>query len=99
MQDNERHLAQLEELRALLQEQHAAAVAELGAVTSESGDQLRLAAHAAEIEAAIERMDRGLYGTCRRCGAFIPLAVLFRAPQEQRCPGCAEQSSTMEMAV
>ncbi|HEX8007022.1 MAG TPA: TraR/DksA C4-type zinc finger protein [Trebonia sp.] len=87
IQDYAWHLSQLEELRALLEERRAA-------VRSGSGDQSRQAAQLATIESAIERIDRGLYGTCRDCGTFIPLAALFQAPHEQRCPDCAHLTST-----
>ncbi|MEU7900192.1 TraR/DksA C4-type zinc finger protein [Nonomuraea sp. NPDC049152] len=84
MQDYSRHLAQLEELRELLEKRLVTARAELGrAATAVSAGQ-RVAA----VEAALDRMDRGVYGTCRRCGALIPFARLLQAPQEQCCGGC-----------
>ncbi len=87
MQDYDHHLARLEGLRELLEERLTAARDVLAGIALPS-----LAGPAREqiaaIEAALERMDRGLYGTCRRCSAFIPYEVLLRAPQEQLCAGC-----------
>ncbi|MEV7970284.1 hypothetical protein AB0O34_30495 [Sphaerisporangium sp. NPDC088356] len=116
MEDYQRHVTRLEELRLLLEERLVVARAELrrlveqeaghsGAVAwrsessgnplSGSGNavgaslrQVRL--HVIEIESAIERMDRGLYGTCKQCGAFIPLKELLRAPHEQKCAACGD---------
>ncbi|GAA0980008.1 hypothetical protein GCM10009555_045790 [Acrocarpospora macrocephala] len=97
IQDYEWHLARLEELRALLEERRAAARTELERA-ARPGAHDRLAAQLAAIESAIERIDRGLYGACRRCGTFIPLTVLFQAPHEQRCPDCARLTAK-EMAA
>ncbi|GAA1022458.1 hypothetical protein Aple_075530 [Acrocarpospora pleiomorpha] len=94
IQDYEWHLARLEQLRALLEERRSAARNEL----ERSGAQHRLLAQLAAIESAIERIDRGLYGACQRCGTFIPLTVLFQAPHEQRCPDCARLTAK-EMAA
>ncbi|MBN6054994.1 hypothetical protein JYK22_23860, partial [Nonomuraea sp. RK-328] len=69
LQRYDQHLAQLEELRALLHDR-------LGAALSR-GDHRRAAA----VEAALERMDRGVYGMCRRCGALIAFEQLRRAPE------------------
>jgi hypothetical protein len=81
MQEYDRHLARLEQLRGLLEERLAAA-------RSEGNAKWRIAA----IEAAIERMDRGRYGICRRCGAVIAFGALSRAPQRQLCEGCGESA-------
>ncbi|WP_336213907.1 hypothetical protein [Nonomuraea sp. LPB2021202275-12-8] len=86
MQDYDQHLARLEGLRELLEERLRAARDVLGAASGPAAGPAR--AQVAVIEAAIERMDRGLYGTCRRCSAFIPFDVLLRTPQEQLCAGC-----------
>ncbi|WP_424534543.1 TraR/DksA family transcriptional regulator [Sphaerisporangium viridialbum] len=133
MEDYQRHVTRLEELRLLLEERLVVARAELRRLTEQEaghdgaaapgsegtpdgagnalsyssgsgtapGDhggsgsgvggplrQVRL--HVIEIESAIERMDRGLYGTCKQCGAFIPLKELLRAPHQQRCAACGE---------
>ncbi|MFI7101585.1 TraR/DksA family transcriptional regulator [Streptomyces sp. NPDC050161] len=41
-----------------------------------------------DVEAALERMDRGDYGGCRRCGLPIPFARLEIVPQARYCGGC-----------
>ncbi|MEU8267200.1 TraR/DksA C4-type zinc finger protein [Sphaerisporangium sp. NPDC049002] len=152
MEDYQRHVTRLEELRQLLEERLVVARAELHRLSEQraghrgtfasapggapggsgnapsgsgnapsdlgkapsgsgkalydhggSGDgaggslrQVRL--HVIEIESAIERMDRGLYGTCKQCGAFIPLKELLRAPHEQRCAACADAERTRSTA-
>ncbi|MFG1946387.1 TraR/DksA family transcriptional regulator [Nonomuraea sp. NPDC048826] len=90
MQDYDQHLARLEELRGLLEERLAAAGADLAAAVAAGSATLAALAHrqSTAIEAALARMDRGLYGTCLRCGAFIPYGVLLRVPHQQLCPGC-----------
>jgi DnaK suppressor protein len=87
MQDYDHHLARLEELRELLEERLTAARDVLAGIALPSAAE-PAREQVAAIEAALERMDRGLYGTCRRCSAFIPYEVLLRAPQEQLCAGC-----------
>ncbi|MFC5818047.1 TraR/DksA family transcriptional regulator [Nonomuraea harbinensis] len=91
MQDYDQHRARLEELRDLLEERLAAARADLSAaVTAGSAALAGLARRESDaIESALARMDRGLYGTCVRCGAFIPYGVLRRIPHEQLCLACA----------
>ncbi|MFE7665800.1 TraR/DksA family transcriptional regulator [Streptomyces celluloflavus] len=53
---------------------------------------LRLAATArmvlADVEAALERMDRGRYGNCHRCARPIPLDRLEIVPQARYCVRC-----------
>ncbi|NUW38646.1 hypothetical protein [Nonomuraea rhodomycinica] len=77
LQRYDQHLAQLEELRALLHDR-------LGAARALGDDE-----RAAAVEAALERMDRGVYGVCRRCGALIAFERLLRAPERHACDGCA----------
>lgn len=48
--------------------------------------------HLAEIDAAIERLDAGTYGTCERCGAPISGARLAARPVARTCIGCAATS-------
>ncbi|MEV0203416.1 hypothetical protein [Nonomuraea sp. NPDC050691] len=74
LQRYDQHLAQLEKLRALLHDR-------LGAALS-LGDHRR----AATVEAALERMDRGLYGVCRRCGALIAFDTSPSATPSLRWP-------------
>ncbi|MFC4058841.1 TraR/DksA family transcriptional regulator [Planomonospora corallina] len=105
LEDYQRHTARLEELRALLHERLAAARAELsslaedgraperpadgGPVPLDWGRAERARTAVAEIEAAIERLDFGVYGTCRRCGVFIALQRLRRVPHTRHCAACA----------
>ncbi len=42
----------------------------------------------AEVEAAIERLDEGGYGTCEVCGRPIPPERLEVRPTARRCVGC-----------
>ncbi|WP_166427385.1 TraR/DksA family transcriptional regulator [Nonomuraea mesophila] len=93
LQHYERHLARLEELRELLQEQLTAALsrpqpagATTGTTTGATAD-----ARTSEIEAALDRMDRGIYGTCRGCGTFIAYEQLLRMPYRSICDRCALQ--------
>ncbi|GAA3136410.1 hypothetical protein GCM10010466_29000 [Planomonospora alba] len=104
LEEYQRHTARLEELRGLLHERLAAARAELEALTGDGrgprrpadgepvplewGRAERARAAVAEIEAAIERLDFGVYGTCRGCGAFIALDRLRRVPQTRHCASC-----------
>jgi RNA polymerase-binding transcription factor DksA len=43
----------------------------------------------AELDAAIDRLDAGTYGTCERCGRAIPPARLDARPEARTCVGCA----------
>lgn len=45
--------------------------------------------HAAEISAALERMDAGSYGDCTSCGNRIPTGRLEARPASALCIGCA----------
>ena len=42
----------------------------------------------AEIEAALERIDAGTFGRCRRCGEAIDEARLEALPWATKCIGC-----------
>src|SRR5262249_44083122 len=42
----------------------------------------------AQVEAALDQLDRGIYGLCHDCGAFIGLARLRALPFAQRCACC-----------
>lgn len=44
-----------------------------------------------EIEAALNRMDRGSYGVCENCGEPIPEARLRALPWARYCVKCADQ--------
>lgn len=43
-----------------------------------------------KIDAALERMEKGVYGTCLKCQKEIPLERLRAYPQAQRCLDCKE---------
>jgi RNA polymerase-binding protein DksA len=45
--------------------------------------------HLAEIDAAVERIESGRYGTCERCGAVISEARLEARPVARTCIDCA----------
>jgi DnaK suppressor protein len=47
--------------------------------------------HAAEIDAALGRMDDGAYGLCTGCGSSIALGRLQVRPQAALCIACAER--------
>jgi len=44
-----------------------------------------------QIEAALARLEAGVYGECMDCGNAIALARLNAAPQALRCVGCQEK--------
>lgn len=45
----------------------------------------------AEIDAALERIEDGTYGTCTNCGAEIPVARLEVQPWASLCIDCARR--------
>lgn len=49
-------------------------------------DRLRMARD--EVRGALERMDRGTYGRCERCGRPIEAARLLAMPWARRCLAC-----------
>lgn len=44
-----------------------------------------------QIDAALARLDAGVYGECMDCGSAIALARLEASPQAMRCIGCQEK--------
>lgn len=42
------------------------------------------------LDAALDRLDRGVYGTCLRCGTPIPPARLELVPEADLCVACAQ---------
>jgi DnaK suppressor protein len=44
-----------------------------------------------QIDAALARLEAGVYGECMDCGAAIALARLQAAPQALRCVSCQEK--------
>jgi RNA polymerase-binding protein DksA len=51
----------------------------------------QLQRHLAEVEAAIERLEDGTYGTCERCGEQIGEARLEARPAARTCITCASR--------
>lgn len=45
----------------------------------------------AEAEAALQRIEDGLYGTCEDCGGEIPIARLEAYPTARRCTHCQQR--------
>ncbi len=43
----------------------------------------------ADIDAALTRLDGGVYGTCERCGAAVGAERLAALPATRRCITCA----------
>lgn len=43
-----------------------------------------------EIDAALQRIDQGRYGVCKRCGKDIPVARLRAVPSADLCIACKE---------
>lgn len=41
-----------------------------------------------QIRDAIERLDRGTYGTCSECGGTIPFERLYVFPEAPECASC-----------
>lgn len=44
------------------------------------------------VDAALQRIEIGLYGQCTECGVEIPGARLHAAPEAERCIDCQEKS-------
>ncbi|MFO7299462.1 MAG: TraR/DksA C4-type zinc finger protein [Actinomycetes bacterium] len=82
----------LARLRAELEEQREARLAQLEEIPADEVERaFRDLAEKAleEIEAALERIDAGVYGLCERCQAPISVARLEVMPQTPFCVGCA----------
>ena len=85
--------------RELLQAQRAESVAQrelaLAEVAQSVPDDVALARTASlhrtieQIDAALERIDAGAYGTCAKCGAAIPEERLELRPFAKRCVSCS----------
>jgi hypothetical protein len=75
--------------RALLRlGNHGPAPAQLGGLSEDERDEL------AEIHAALERIERGIYGRCEACFADITLDRLEGNLVERVCSACAHPVST-----
>ncbi|PWK12869.1 TraR/DksA C4-type zinc finger protein [Tumebacillus permanentifrigoris] len=75
--------------------------ADLGSETFERGKDLALREHHSirlnEVDAAIERMEDGTYGTCVHCNQEIPFARLEVEPAAEFCVDCQEQADAREV--
>jgi YteA family regulatory protein len=75
--------------------------ADLGSETFERGKDLALREHASlrlnEIDAALERMEDGTYGTCMNCNQEIPVARLEVEPAAEFCVDCQDQAEAQEV--
>lgn len=49
--------------------------------------------HLAEVEAAVQRLDAGTYGSCERCGQPIAIARLDARPAARTCIRCASAAT------
>ena len=56
---------------------------QVGALITQARERLR------EVEAALERVEAGSYGTCARCGRTIPDERLEARPTAAYCVACA----------
>ena len=63
----------------------------VGRDTRSSG---RARAHLAELDAALDRLHDGAYGTCARCGEPIAIERLEAQPAAVTCICCAAQHTT-----
>jgi RNA polymerase-binding transcription factor DksA len=45
-----------------------------------------------ELREALDRIERGCFGSCSLCGIQIPARILEVSPTRQLCPGCDESS-------
>lgn len=69
--------------------------ADTSQVTAERGEAEALAGKLrdalAEVDAAIDRLEKGTYGRCERCGEPIAAARLEAKPAARRCIACASR--------
>ena len=69
--------------------------ADTSQVTAERGEAEALAGQLrdalAEVEAAIDRLEKGTYGRCEQCGQPISPARLEAKPAARRCIACASK--------
>jgi RNA polymerase-binding transcription factor DksA len=99
--------AQLPRLRAELEQQQRFRLNQIDELASEAAlaaddarrQVIRALVMAAEwalgyINWALERLDRGTYGTCERCTAPVPLERLKILPMARLCMPCQRRSET-----
>jgi RNA polymerase-binding protein DksA len=51
-----------------------------------------------QIQAALDRLDQGTYGTCQRCGQAIAVERLTALPFTAHCIRCAELVPAMDLS-
>lgn len=54
-------------------------------MSAEQAEAEQLRVELDDVEAALERLDAGTYGTCEACGAELPDDELERRPQARLC--------------
>jgi hypothetical protein len=52
-----------------------------------------------EIHAALERIERGIFGRCEECGDKIDPARIERLPYVRDCAGCADAPAELDTAA
>ena len=52
-----------------------------------------------EIHAALERIERGIFGRCEECGDKIAAERIERVPYVRDCAACADAPAELEPAV
>ena len=52
----------------------------------------RLEENLQQVEAALQRIDQGVYGVCTQCGENISAERLMALPYAENCIACQEQS-------
>ena len=50
----------------------------------------------AEVEAALQRIEQGSYGTCQACGGPMGLQRMRAIPEARYCLGCSGQVAEVE---
>ncbi len=75
-----------------LDQQRIGRLSRMDAIQSQAimqGANRRMAAELQQINLALERIQKGAYGTCMVCGRLIPRGRLEALPSATSCMGCA----------
>jgi DnaK suppressor protein len=83
---------QLDELAAAAA--NSTTAADLPRIQVASAVRTAAAAALADIDAALQRLERGTYGTCEQCDAAIPLERLEILPMSRLCMRCQHAKET-----
>jgi DnaK suppressor protein len=89
--------AQLDELAAELAD--LATAADVPRIQVAAAVRTAAAAALADIDAALQRIERGCYGTCEQCDAAIPLERLEILPMSRLCMRCQHAAETRRPAM